>query len=151
MSQRSQNDERQMAADPEETVFPGMGDQAFAARELHRRRVAAWAAAGGTFLLIVALWAMLLPTQLGGMPSFGFKNAPSWQSLRTQAALQAPAFQDSVNGMQRQLDAAEAQQRDVAQRAAAEQEAATLRARIETSTQSSSAAPVTNQPNPPTP
>lgn len=137
--------------EPEEVYFPDNDGHEHDVQDLHHRRSAAWVAAGGTFVVIVAFWAMLLPTQLGGVSELGFKNAMGLQDVRAEASKHAPAFSATVQQMQQQLDDAEAMQFEAYNRAAAEEEAALLRARIEASAQNAETAEGTNQPNPPIP
>lgn len=112
------------------------------ARERNHRHkhVATWVAAAGTLAVIMALWAMLLPTQLGGNNSFGIKNAPSWLAGRAQGETvnnTGAGFQEALLRTQATLDKMEELERvDVLRQKreqALRQEADILRAKIEAS------------------
>lgn len=102
-------------------------------REHRRKHLATWVAATGTLAVVVALWAMLLPTQLGGIEAFGMKHSPSW--MRSQEAAQeesAPTYQEALDRMRSMLDKAEYDQRTRMERErAAREETDLLRERIE--------------------
>lgn len=103
--------------------------------EHHKKHVATWVAATGTLAVIVALWAMLLPTTLGGMESFGIKDSPSWMVLPEKADDEPTGFQEAFDRSGNLLDRMESDNRARVQReqaaAAANAEAELLRMKIE--------------------
>jgi len=104
-----------------------------ARREHQRKHFATWGAAIGTLVLIVAFWALLLPTQLGGVKSFGIRNAASWLSAKNApSGADEPTFQEALDRSRAMLDKIENGQRVQAQQETAViNEASQLREKIE--------------------
>lgn len=102
-------------------------------REHHQRHVVLFVATGGTLMLVVALWVMILPTQIGSGRGIGIKSAASW--IKTAPGEQADtprSFGEVMSRLRQNLNDFESAQRArYAQEDAIKTETDRLRARIE--------------------
>ncbi|MEK9151870.1 MAG: hypothetical protein AAB692_00735 [Patescibacteria group bacterium] len=69
-----------------------------------KRHLALWLAVGGTMAVIVALWAMLLPAQMGDFSFFGARQNADWESIRAKSAASRQEFSDSLARLKNRLD-----------------------------------------------
>ena len=100
-------------------------------REVHKQHLVLWIATGTTLLLVIALWIMILPTQLSGR---GAKTTSSWLSPSNADTDRAPAqtFSELMQAARQKLNTIEGQIRaQNTEQNAVQTETARLRARIE--------------------
>jgi len=68
-----------------------------------RRSLALWLSVGGIMAVIVAMWALLLPSQLGGLSLTGKDAIDRWHVLSPDRG-QTPSFQQTLDRLHQQLE-----------------------------------------------
>ena len=85
--------------------------------DYQKKRLALWASVGGTMAVIVALWAFVLPQQLGKLASHsGDGSLTRWMSVRQSAVdpgEQSQTFSEMLQKQRDRLNAVAQNQRDV--------------------------------------